>query len=454
MSVKTELRPWLENVSESVIRSALNKGAYGADFIHVERTGHMISLSEGKPEKNITGYNKGIGLRTIADDGRQGVAYINSFGKRDMEDLVEWSWNNCRSSEPDPWVSLYEGDPPEPVDLGLYDPSVTKLTPEDRMGKCIEMTDAVCSNDPRVLSVRSASWADGEVGIFYASSYGYSGSYMSTYASCGAAVVLQDGENREMGGFGDESRNLSGIDHLKVAREAVTRTAMVLGGSTLETGKYDLVLDPEASVSFLEIIGDLFLASNVSKGKSLFKDKTGLKVGSSLLTIVDDGKRRAGMGTSPFDGEGHPASTTVLLDKGRVNSFLYNMKYAKMAGVSSTGNASRGISTLPDIDVTNLYMVPGDEGPSDMISRTKKGIYVLEFLGLHTVDPVSGDFSLGIKGAFIGGGKLAQPVSGITIAGNIVEVLDQIESVGNDLRFFGNTGGCTLVVKDVSAAGS
>jgi len=442
------------DMSEYVISSALKGGASFADFVYVDRNSNMISLTNGKPEKNISGHSAGAGLRTIDHKGRQGVAYVNSFEDQDLRDLVDWSINNCRASEPDPYIFLYDGDIPSQEELGLYDKNIEKLTPEDRLSICSEMTEIANEADGRVISVRSASWADGSIEVFYSTSKGFRSQYRTSYASSSVAVVLEDNGKREMGGFGDESRNLASLDHRATSRLAVERTAAVLGGAPVPTGKYDIVLDPESTVDIIEILGDLFLSSNIYKGRSLLRDKKGLKVGSPEITIIDDGRKWGGMGTSPFDGEGYPSQRTVLMEKGVVSSFLYNLKYANIFGVESTGNASRGLSSLPDVDITNLYIKPGNKRPSDILSGISRGIYVMELLGLHTIDPVSGDFSLGIKGILVEKGQMTRPVSGMTIAGNIVEILDLVETVGNDLRFFGNIGGCTLVVNNVSTTGS
>ena len=90
----------------------------------------------------------------------------------------------------------------------------------------------------------------------------------------------------------------------------------------------------------------------------------------------------------------------------------------------------------------------------DLLLQVGSGIYVTEFLGLHTINPVSGEFSLGIKGASISGGALGGAVSGMTIAGNLKDILNTIDLIGNDFRFYGSTGACSLVVRDVAAAGS
>jgi PmbA protein len=445
-------RDRIDESASYLLRQAALKGACGSDVLFSSRTGHMLSLREGEPEENISGSSMGIGLRTIDKEGRQGIAYVNSLEKDDLHTLVEWSWNNCRLSEPDPDVCLCEASR---VQTGLQtsDPEMREIDPQFRLDACTAMTDLAVSADPRVESVRSASWADGEGNILYVSSSGFSGWYHASTASCGLALVMKGEESREMGGFGEESRLLASLDPVSISEEAVRRTSVILDGKPMQTGRYDLILDPEATASLLEIIGELFLASNVSKNKSLLRDHLGKRITSSPLTIIDDGALPWGVASSPFDGEGCPTGKTVVMDNGTVTSFLCNLKYAKIMGIPSTGNASRGISTLPDVDISNFYIQPGDVSREGVFSRVEKGLYIMEFLGLHTVDPVSGDFSVGIKGYYVEDGHHISAVSGMTVAGNLVDLLDRIDIIGNDLRFFGNIGGCTLVVRDVAAAG-
>jgi PmbA protein len=322
------------------------------------------------------------------------------------------------------------------------------------MAGCRVMWEIARAADPRVVSVRSASWGEGSGEYHYRSSEGVSGWYSGTSAGCGVSVILSGGDVMEMGGYGDDSRFLSGLDPRKAAAEAVRRTALVLAGKSLPTGRYDLVLDGEAAASLVDVLGELFLASNIHKNKSFLRDKLGEKVASPALSLVDDGLLVRGMGSSPFDGEGVSCTTTRLLSDGVVTAWLYNLKYALLDGVASTGNAGRSISGTPDVDCSNLLLLPGQWTPEDLLLQVGSGIYVTEFLGLHTINPVSGEFSLGIKGASISGGALGGAVSGMTIAGNLKDILNTIDLIGNDFRFYGSTGACSLVVRDVAAAGS
>lgn len=443
-----------ESAASFLIERALKRGAAAADVLYTFNSGHSLSLIDGEPEKISSGFSLGIGLRTLDSSGRQGVAHVNSLDRILLEEVVDWSLSNCRSSEPDPYIALAPLQPLRSGDLGLCDEAILNLTFEERMAFCKEMWNEAGNADRRVLSVRSSSWGDGAGEVLYASSVGAMMWYAGASAGCGVSVILSSGDEMEMGGYGDESRILSALSPRETAREAVRRTAMVLGGEPLPTGRYDLLLDPESSASFIEVLGELFLASNVHKNKSFLKEKRGERVASAALTLVDDGTLRSGLGTAPFDGEGIPCSRTNLLVGGVVGSWLYNLKYARIDDVVSTGNASRSLSGVPDVDFSNLRMLPGKWTPQDLLLQTGRGLYVTELLGLHTMNPVSGDFSLGIKGARIQSGEIREPVGGMTVAGNLKDLLHSIDLVGNDFKFFGSIGSCSMVIRDVAAAGT
>lgn len=451
---KFPARGTAESAASFLIERAIRRGAAAADVLYSFSSGHSLSLIDGEPEKVSSGFSLGIGLRTLDSSGRQGVAHVNSLDRSLLEEVVDWSLSNCRSSEPDPYVALAPLQPLRSDDLGLCDEAILNLTSDDRMAFCKEMWNEAGTADPRVVSVRSSSWGDGAGEVLYASSAGAMMWYAGASAGCGVSVILSSGDEMEMGGAGDESRILSALSPRETALEAVSRTAMILGGEPLPTGRYDLLLDPESSASFIEVLGELFLASNVHKNKSFLKEKRGERVASAALTLVDDGTLRSGLGTAPFDGEGIPCTRTNLLSNGVVGSWLYNLKYARIDGVVSTGNASRSLSGVPDVDFSNLCMLPGKWTPQDLLLQTGQGLYVTELLGLHTMNPVSGDFSLGIKGARIQGGEIREPVGGMTVAGNLKDVLNSVDLVGNDFKFFGSIGSCSMVIRDVAAAGT
>jgi PmbA protein len=436
--------------------ASVRDGVLGADVLYFSRESHSLSLLDGEPEENCSGMSEGIGLRIVGKDGRQGVAYGNNFSKQSLGNILEWSFANLQASEPEENIALHSGfvDTDESA-LELFDESAADaITQEKRMNACLEMTEAARSQDARVASVRSASWGDGIGESFYVSSTGICGWKRSTSVSCGTAVVLRDGDSLEMGAYGKAESHLTDVDYLEYARTAVGKTAMVLGGKPIRTGKYTLLLPPEISALMADEIGDLFCASLIHKGHSLMKGKLGTRVAGSAVTLVDDARLPRRAGSSVFDGEGFPTGRTVLIGAGIASNYLYNLQYAAKDGVASTGSASRGLGSLPDVGTSNLVLLPGDASPESLYERTPNGFLVLELMGLHTINPVSGDFSLGAKGALMKKGVIGEPVAGVTISGNLLDFLGKIAAVGSDLEFFGDTGAPTIAVEDVVVAGN
>ena len=443
----------VESMAEWMLDEALRGGASGADVLYSEGAGSGISLKDGEIEECVTGFTAGIGVRTIMSDGRQGISFGNRLEKLSIKELVEWSLFNCKNSESEEGILLYKGQlKPDPA-IDLEDPEITAITPQKRMEYCKIMTESAMSADSNILSVRSAAWHDGWGSSFYCTTTGLHGWERGSSASCGVTVIATDGKNTEMGGHGIESRRFDELDIRNTALIAVEKTVAALGGWPMKTGPYTIVIEPETAASLVDVIGDLFCAPDIHKGRSMMKDRLGTQVASSCVTLRDDGRIPWKAGTSSWDAEGVPTGRTLLIEDGIARSYLYNLQYAWKDGVSSTGNACRGMSSLPDVGASNLLLDAGSETAESLISGVRSGLYLTELMGLHTIDPISGDFSVGAKGLLIESGKITRPVSGVTIASNLMDFLKNIVAVGSDLIFFGSTAAPTLVVENIVIAG-
>jgi len=209
-------------------------------------------------------------------------------------------------------------------------------------------------------------------------------------------------------------------------------------------------------MSLLGAIAPLFSADNVLKGRSLFAGKVGQRVANERVTIVDDARRKGGLRSAPFDGEGIVTTTRTLVEKGVLRGYLTNQKTARKMGASSTGNARRGSYASPSrIGPSNFYVEAGVDDPAAAIARLDKALRITSLLNLHTIDPVSGEFSLGATGTYLEKGAAIHPVQGITIAGNLTNLLSSITGVGKDLTFGpGGIGSPTLVIAELSIGGT
>ena len=197
-----------------------------------------------------------------------------------------------------------------------------------------------------------------------------------------------------------------------------------------------------------------FSSENVQKKKSIFTGKLDREVASPLITVFDDGLLAGGLGTASSDDETVPMKQKTVIEKGRLAMFLYNTYTANKDKTVSTGNAMRGgFKGIPGVGVTNLYVEPGKDSLLDLMSATRRGLRVTDSRGAHTANPISGDFSVGATGFWIENGKKAFPVREITIAGNILDLMKNVDAVGSDLRFSGRIGSPSIRVKELSIGG-
>ena len=443
----------VEALAEHALSRALQLGASGADVLCCSSCGSSLSLLDGEIEECSSGVSAGIGVRTIISDGRQGIASGSRLDAASVDALVEWSLHNARASEPEEGVGLYEGPLISDPGLDAEDLAIRSIRHEERMKYCLEMTKIARGSDARVRSVREAAWRNGWGESFFATTNGLSGWESSSGASCGLLVLAEEGEHSEMGGYGIDALRMDEIDIVKIAKRAVKDTVSALGGAPVPTGTYTVMIEPEAAAALVDVVGKLFCAPEIQKGRSLLRGKLGQNVASPCVSLTDNGRIPWKQGTSSWDYEGVPTQRTELVKNGTAAAFLYNLQSAAKDGVRTTGNCSRTMSSLPDVGTTNLILEAGQESPRALQSRIADGIYITEFMGLHTIDPVSGDFSLGAKGLRIENGGLTVPVSGVTIASNLLDLMKKITALGSDLTFSGSVAAPTVVIENVVIAG-
>ena len=208
-----------------------------------------------------------------------------------------------------------------------------------------------------------------------------------------------------------------------------------------------MVFENRVAADILGVLAASCMGDAVFKGKSLLAGKEGTQIISSLLTIRDDGTLVNGMATAPFDGEGVAQKNTVVVADGVLHGFLYDSLYADKMGKVSTGNSARGgVKGLPHLGATNFFIENGSTPAAGLIAGIEQGLLVTDLIGMHTANPISGDFSVGAAGFLVENGEIVHPVKGIAIAGNIIDLFTTVAQVGDDLRFFSSVGAPSLLV--------
>ncbi len=393
-----------------------------------------------------------LGVR-IFRNGRMGFSYGFREGGEEIARMVEAALFCADSSDPDPAYGLPDAAG-EPAGPPLFDPAWERVDDREKAEFASELERATLAFDPRMKRVRSASLKETVEEIRFWNSAGRSGAArVSVYVAHVESVAEQGDEGQTGYGFGF-ARRFADLRPEAIAEEAGRKAVRMLGSRRLRTGRWPAILENGAAVELLDVLIPSFLASQVAKGKSMLSGKTGETVASRNVRIADDPLDPRGSGAAAFDGEGTPSRPNVLVEAGVLKGFLSDFFWGRKLGTGSTGSCRRpGPKAPPTVGISNLLVSPGDRTPENMRKGMGAGILLTEFLGIHTADPVSGDFSVGAAGIRFEGGEEREPVRGFAVSGNILSLLKQVAEVGSDFRWFGNVGSPSLALPEISVGG-
>jgi PmbA protein len=237
-----------------------------------------------------------------------------------------------------------------------------------------------------------------------------------------------------------------------IGRRAGERAVKRLGPRKVATTKVPIVYERRIAGAFLRYLANAISGSSIARGTSFLKDRMGTQVFASHITIIDDPLKKRGLRSRSFDGEGLPQQRRNIIDKGVLTSWFLDLRSARQLNLRSTGHASRGTSGPPSPSPANLYMQPGPLSPEALIADIDEGFYVTDTMGFG-VNGVTGDYSQGASGFWIEKGRLAYPVSEVTIAGNLKQMFLNI-TPANNLEFKSGMDAPDLRVEGLTLAGA
>lgn len=418
-----------------------------------------VKAYNGEVESFTSAESFGVGIRVLVErDGgmAQGFAHAGSFDEDVLADTLSEARDNARFAEADPWAGLAQPDGVAPVEQDLWNEAVNRFSPEDKIKLALELEAATRGFSPKVKGVRVSSFGDAAGEVALASTAGIRVASRAT--SCWMAVSAMAGDEHETHmGYGVEvGRDPWRLDVAAAAEEAGTQAVRLIGARQVPSQRLTVVLEPKLAATILGIIGGMLSGDVVVKGRTPFADRMDQQIASPLLTLVDDPTDARSMAADSFDGEGLACRRNVLIDQGTLSSFLHNSYSARRAGVASTASAIRGSRSMPGVGPQALAVVPGVTPYAEMLAGVDNGILVQSMAGLHSgVNPVSGDFSVGVEGLMLRNGELAEPVREVTIASTLPRLLLDLVAVGAELEWLpGGSGSAALLFEGVSLAGS
>lgn len=426
-------------------------------YYQADRDTHVRTF-KGEVDSYSLAEKAGLSFRGLID-GKMATAFTEQIEAEAIDFLLEQAKENAEILEGSEAAELFGGSPSYP-ELNTYSEQLVNATPEELIRLAIRLEQVALEADPRIDLVNYCLMVRSENELFISNTKGLNCHRKSSKALCYLSAVAKEADDVTTGlEFGFTMTDLGDLDVESIARTAAREAVMKLNGQTIESDEYPVILRNDAASSLLKAFSSIFSGDKAEKGLSLLQGRLGEQVAGANITIVDDPLLPAGPGSTPFDAEGVATSQRQVIRDGQLLTFLHNTKSAKKAGVTTTGNGVKA-SYRANVSISphNLFLVPGDQSLEDLIQQTERGILLAEFQGLHAgTNDVSGDFSLSCLGYLIENGQVVRAVNQITASGNILELLNNVEAIGNDLRFNGfGSGACgapSLKVKSLSISG-
>ena len=447
-------------IARTIVRQALDAGATDAECTLAagEEFSVLVRMQEIESLKDAG--SRAAGLRVLI--GKQvGSSYTSDLTADGLRQLVHSAIDIARISTGDPDAGLPAASELGSIagDLQLYSDDLAAVDTEQRIALAKQTEAAALQTDPRITNSEGASFSSYSGQRVFANSRGFSGTYRSSSCSLSVTpVATQNGtaQPRQMQRdyWWSSARRFADLETPEaIGRRAAERALRRLGSQKIPTQKAAVIFEPRTARSLLGHIFDAVDGESIYRDASFLAGKMGEKIASEGVTLIDDGTIPGLFGTSPFDDEGVPTRRTPVIERGVLKNWLLNTYAARKLGLATTGNAARGITGNPGIGHNNLFLEKGDRAPEDIIRSIQKGLYVTELIG-SGVNIVTGDYSRGAAGLWIENGEFAYPVSEVTIAANLLDMLSRISAIGSDLEFRGSTASPTLVIEEMTISGT
>lgn len=439
----------LKQLLNEAMAYALRCGADQCEFFFTRSRGEGLSLRDGVLHDDNSAEKVGFSVR-LMKGGVPCFSYGAIPNKESLRRAIDDALLTVSFLEQDPYYRFTEG--------GLEYPNVPVFSQESivrslKMDLLATMSEAATAQ-PHIARAERVSYRSNDYEVTIVNSLGLELYYHTAFCSASALVVAEDGNETETGSHYMLEHSFDALSPENIAVIAAKKAVRRLHAEVVDGGEFPVIFDPETVIDMISILLPSFLGDCLYKGKSRLQGKEGEIIASPALTLIDDPLLLRGIAVTPFDDEGMPSYRKALIREGKIESFLHNHVSAAHCHTESTGNGyCNSHKSLPSTSASNFYVLPGRCSPEDLCRGITHGLLVHDLMGLHMADSITGDFSLGISGEQIEHGEIGKSFRGVMMAGNIFDLLTDIEEIGSDFEFFGNHGAPSVKIKSMKISG-
>ena len=434
----------LEDMVQHLITQAQKAGADSAAAGVSIDAGLSVTVRLGETETLEFNRDRSLGL-TVYFDHRKGSASTADFSPESLSATVQAACDIARYTSRDECAGLADAEHMATVipDLDLYHP--WNLDAEQAIALATDCEDAARQVDARIENSEGGT-VSSHVGMrVKANTHGFLAGYRSSYHSISCAVIGKQGDEMQRDYWSFSARDPADLaTAAETGRIAGERTIRRLGTQRLSTRQAPVVFAADIASSLFGHFISAVSGSSLYRKSTFLLDYLGKQVFPEHLHIHEQPLLKKGLGSAPYDSEGVATQARDFIKDGILQSYVLNSYSARKLGLTTTGNAG---------GVRNLSIDPGDKDLNQILRSMDTGLLVTELIGFG-VNNITGDYSRGAAGYWVEGGEIQYPVDEITVAGNLKDMFMNIVEVGNDVDLRGNTRTGSVLIEEMTIAGS
>jgi PmbA protein len=435
-------------IAETLVERGIAAGASASDALYAGNRSSSVQVRLGELEDVSRSEGEQIGLRLLVGQ-RSATVASSDLSDEALGLLVNRCLAMAREAPEDPFAGLAPAELLQRGELPFLDAD-DRLEPDpsELRSRALDAENAALGVEG-VTNSSGASASASASTIALATSGGFSGAYRTSGHSCSAVVIAGEGATMQRDFASRSAHHLEDLEAaVEIGRRAGMRAVARLNPSRPKPGKYPVLFDPRVSSSLLGHFSGAISGSSIARKTSFLEGKLGEAVFAPGVSIVDDPLRRRGLRSRPFDGEGVRVLSQDLVSKGILNQWIAESASARQLGIEPTGHAARGVGGSPSAAPSNLYLAPGLRSREELLAAFPEAVLVVELIG-QGVNPVTGDYSRGAVGFMVRGGEIAEAISEITIASNLIDMFATLEPA-SDLEFRRGIDAPTLLIPEMT----
>jgi len=440
-----------EDVLGLLLETSRAHGASDADARLTVAEGVSVGVLNGQLETIERDESAGVSLRCFHGQ-RQAHVSGTDLSQEGLKLLAERCASMAKAAPEDAYCGLTPA-----ADLAKDLPALdlsgdADLSPEELEAEALAAEAAALGVDGvRQVPSCSAGWS--RSARWLAATNGFSAHRAGGHSGIGLAAVAEaDGGMERDYASRSSRRREDRLTPAEIGRLAGERTVARLGSVKLSSRKAPVIYDKRVSASLISTLVNAISGPSIARGVSFLRERLGAAIFSDTVSIIDDPFRARGLGSRPHDGEGRPVRERRIIDRGVLPEWLLNGPSARQLGLQPNGFASTAFGDPPGIATSNLYMVGGTKSPAELMGDVGEGLLVTGMFG-PSINPNSGDYSVGVNGFWFEAGEIAYPVSEVTIAGDLPSMYQRLIPA-NDLEFLGSRDAPSILIEDMTLAGS